>query len=909
MRKFFGKQLVVAVLGALVCLGAGPLSGQSIKAEKYYRGTPANPLIQQMVDAVSADTLEADVIRLVGFHTRHTSSDTSSADTGIGAARNYIHAKFQQYAARNNSPMQASFFAFAATVCGIFNSAHKNVLATIPGTVNPARHFVVSGHMDNRNIDGCDPVIFAPGANDDGSGTVTSMEMARVMSAFSNVFESTVILMAVTGEDEGLFGSTAYANWALANGMRIDGMVTNDVVGNITGCVDPACPNGQFITDSTSVRHFSGGPSTTSSRQLTRYMKLKAEQYVTEVPWKINLIPAIDRPGRSGDHVPFFNNGYTAVRFTEAHEFGDGTGANGHQHNETDLPQFMNFGYLARIVKTNIAGIASLAMAPETPSGPLTIRDVGNGTDLQLSWIPSNTEADFDGYRVAWRHADSLFYQQIVPAGNVTEFILSGLTPDQPVYVSYSAIDTAGNESIFSAEVLATPRNLPATPQGFDATSTSAGVRLDWLPNSELDLAGYTISRTAPDGNHQEFAVGANETTFLDNTAQPHLLYLYTIRSRDTQGNQSPESAPLRGQVATHDLGILIVDASRDGPGGNPLFPTDAAVDAFYDNILANFNVAGQWDIADSAAQQLSISDADMAPFSAVVLHSDVRLPTNPIAHDTSAFRKYVENGGRMLMSGWQLVFSASQVNLPVKIFQPGDFVYDIMQMDTVTNVTTNDFKGADPLAGGYPAVTVDSVKIPNFGGNLIAMESISSLVGGPVSEAVYSYRSSQQPPSPAHGTTVGLRHVFTDLKIVVLDFPLYYMVESQAAQAASRALQDLGEITGIGDQPGGAGASPRRFELSQNFPNPFNPSTHIRYELPTASQVKLTVFNLLGQQVKSVVNQRQEAGSHSALWDGRDDAGQPVASGVYLYRLHATTVVAGDTQEFDVVKKLVLVR
>ncbi|MCZ6703271.1 MAG: T9SS type A sorting domain-containing protein, partial [Ignavibacteria bacterium] len=723
-----------------------------------------------------------------------------------------------------------------------------------------------------------------------------SIEMARVISQFADEIESTLILMTVTGEDQGLFGSTAYADWAFENNLRIDGMITNDVVGNITGCVDPACTNNNFITDSTSVRHFSGGPSTSSSRQLTRFMKLKAEQYITEVPWTVTLIPSIDRPGRGGDHQPFFDNGYTAARFTEPHEFGDGSGNNGRQHNEFDLVEFVNIPYVARIVKNNIAGLATLAMAPETPSDTIEIQNVGNGTDLLLSWTATNSEPDFEGYRVAVRHSDSLFYEQIVPVGNVTEYLLTGLTPDQPVYICYSAIDTSGNESIFSSELLVTPSDIPAIPQGVDITSMSSEIHLSWLPNAELDLNGYKITRVNPDQSIMEFDIDSSNTTFVDNSAIPHILYLYSIQARDTDNNLSTPSESKRGQLATHDLGIMILDASRDGPGIQPLLPSDEQVDDYYENLLDNFNVSVEWDIADSLEQNLSITDADMGIYSVIVLHSEVRNQTHSIAEDTVALRKYLQNGGHLLMSGWQLIESASDKLLSVNVFSSGDFVHDVMQIDTSENAITNDFRGADALVSDYVSITVDSVKIPNFGGDLITMEVLRSLTGGIDTEVLHIYRSSSQPPSEFHGLPVSLRHITNDLGIVIFDFPLYYMMETEARQNITQGLMDLGEVTGIEDEGENTTVGQLDFKLIQNYPNPFNPNTIIEFQIPAKSNVHLSLYNTIGEQILVLVDEEKDAGTYEIELSGVD-----LPSGVYFYQLRA-----GDRIE---TKKMILLK
>ncbi|RMH75971.1 MAG: T9SS C-terminal target domain-containing protein, partial [Calditrichaeota bacterium] len=569
-----------------------------------------------------------------------------------------------------------------------------------------------------------------------------------------------------------------------------------------------------------------------------------------------------------------------------------------YQHSDLDLIEHMHPPYTAMVTKLSAAGLASMALAPETPQAPLMVRDVGDGTSLHLSWTVTNTEPDFAGYRVAWRYADSLFYEQIVPVGMVTEFTLTGLTPDAPIYISYSALDTAGNESIFSQEVLEAPNQIPQTPIGLASTSTPAGVELSWLPNNELDLAGYTITRTAPDGSTQTFEVDSTTTAFLDNTLQPHILYQYTLQARDNDGNLSPPTDVVYGQLATHDQGIMILDASRDGPGV-PILPTDEQVDNFYATILSDFNIARQWDIADSAR---GITDADMAPFSTVIIHTDVRLPSHLLSSDTLALRKYLQNGGKLLLIGWEAIFSVSENGETIKTFFPGEFVYDYLKTDRVERAAGSDFRGADPLisGAGYPPISVDSVKIPNFGGNLLGMEAFRSLVDTLNTEAIYAYRSSAQPPSPLHGVPVALRHLTGTLQVVVIDFPLYYMEEPQARQAITQALLDLGETTGIGDEDTGVNA-PVHFELHQNYPNPFNPSTVIRYALPQTADVRLEIYNLLGQRIATLVNRRQTRGRYTVIWDGRDQSGKPVASGIYLYRLEA--------DHFVQVRKLVLLR
>ena len=80
----------------------------------------------------------------------------------------------------------------------------------------------------------------------------------------------------------------------------------------------------------------------------------------------------------------------------------------------------------------------------------------------------------------------------------------------------------------------------------------------------------------------------------------------------------------------------------------------------------------------------------------------------------------------------------------------------------------------------------------------------------------------------------------------------------------------------------------PSAFSLSPNYPNPFNNGTVIRFSLPTSTRARLTVHNLLGQSIPTLVDDIREPGTHAVNWGGRDDNGRQLGTGVYLYRLEA---------------------
>jgi hypothetical protein len=217
--------------------------------------------IKQMVDEVSNKNIETVVRKLVSFKTRHTLSDTTSKTEGIGAARNWIKAEYERYAAASNGRMKVQFDAFVQPQGRRLskNTPMKNVLAILKGT-DTADHrvYIVSGHYDSRATKAMDSTSFAPGAVDDASGTAVSMELARVMAKRS--FPATIIFMAVVGEEQGLYGSTNVAKRAKAEGWQIDAMLNNDIVGNTYGMETG-------LKDNRSIRVFSDGIPTAATEK------------------------------------------------------------------------------------------------------------------------------------------------------------------------------------------------------------------------------------------------------------------------------------------------------------------------------------------------------------------------------------------------------------------------------------------------------------------------------------------------------------------------------------------------------------------------------------------------------------------------------------------------------------------
>ncbi|MBI4265004.1 MAG: M20/M25/M40 family metallo-hydrolase [Acidobacteria bacterium] len=418
-----------------------------------------DPRVAALVASISEERLEALLERLVSFDTRHTASNPDPAGRGIGAARQWIFDEL----ARASPRLLVSFDTYQVAAQGeriLHDVVLRNVAAVLPG--RSPRRIYVSGHYDSiaRLVDpppsagppgGAGihwnvPDSPAPGANDDGSGTVLTMELARAFAQSGIEFEATLVFIAFAGEEEGLFGAHLHAEKAWAEGAVIDAVFNNDVVGGAAG--GTGAPN----TDT--VRVFAEGPEDSPSRQLARHIRKEAARYVPD--HQVVLIARYDRFLRGGDHIAFNERGFPAIRVTEAHE------NYARQHRVEDTLDGVSFRYLAQNARVNAAGVATLALAPPAPrvtseTGAPTLGRGESGYDAQLRWVASPGAVS---YRVYSRPAWSLDWDETVDAGNVTEHVRPNVSIDDFIF-GVSAVGPGGHESLVSAYV--NPARRPTT--------------------------------------------------------------------------------------------------------------------------------------------------------------------------------------------------------------------------------------------------------------------------------------------------------------------------------------------------------------------------------------------------------------------------------------------------------------
>lgn len=383
-----------------------------------------DPQIEKMVMEVSADSLRSYINTLVSFGTRNTLSSQTDPKRGIGAARNWVLSRFNEFAKASNGRLSAYIDSTTlqpdkrridtTTLLG-------NVVATLKGSdPNDNRIFIISGHLDNMRSNVMDRTGDAPGANDDGSGTAAVMECARIMSKYE--FPATIMFVAFSGEEQGLLGANFMASKAKDNNWNIEAILNNDIMGSNNS-------NETGIINNTKVRVFSEAFSVTDTgraalnirnlglendgkaRQLARYIKETGERYVDNI--EVVLIYRNDRFLRGGDHTPFVAKGYAAIRITEMNENYN------HQHQDVrtennieygDLPKFIDFEYLRKNTAVNLASLANLAKAAAMPQEvKIDVKKLGNFT--YLSWKAPAT-GKLNGYYVLIRETSSPVWQK-----------------------------------------------------------------------------------------------------------------------------------------------------------------------------------------------------------------------------------------------------------------------------------------------------------------------------------------------------------------------------------------------------------------------------------------------------------------------------------------------------------------
>ena len=413
--------------------------------------------IEQMVKEVSPDSLKSYIKNLVAFGTRNTLSTQTDPRRGVGAARNWVLNKFIEFAKQSNSRLSAFVDTTTLPADDIRVDAPLllgNVVATLKGTdAADKRIFIISGHLDNMRTNVMDRTGDAPGANDDGSGSAAVLECARIMSKHS--FAATIIFITVSGEEQGLLGAYFMAQKSKAQSLAIEAVLNNDIMGSNNS-------NETNIINNTQVRVFSEGlpfyeldknaktirqlglENDGTSRQLARYVKEIGERYVDNL--QVVMVYRNDRFLRGGDHTPYVENGFAAVRITEMNENYTRQHQDVRQENGIaygDVLEHIDFEYLRKNTALNLATLANLSKAPAMPEAvKIDVKQLGNTTNL--SWLAPKT-GKMKGYYILLRETTSAFWQKKIFTNQLQ--IILPYSKDN-YFFAVQSVGENGNESL-----------------------------------------------------------------------------------------------------------------------------------------------------------------------------------------------------------------------------------------------------------------------------------------------------------------------------------------------------------------------------------------------------------------------------------------------------------------------------
>jgi len=816
----------------------------------YNRLQLNDSLITQITSSVNQDSVRFFIQSLQNFQTRFLLANTRDA------IAEWLKNQFV-------------YMGFADVVIDSFQyqgTWQKNVVATLPGIYEPQVYNVVGGHHDSYSSG--DPMIFAPGADDNASGTAAVLEIARVIKANNYQPESTIKFITFAAEEYGLWGSVDYAQKALNSGMNIKIMINHDMISHTY------YPVNQSQVD---INRYSG----------FEYLRDLAF-YCIE---KYSVLEQRNGGQNSAgsDSYSFWERGFPSVYFEE-------TNFSPYYHSPADTIGNYSMGYCAEVIKSSCATLLLNIVMP-TMVQNYKLVDAGTGSSLLLNWSP-NTSPDFYSYKI--HVGDQSGVYDTVLTTTDTIFTVGGLTEGILYYIGVSVLDQDGFESLI-VERSAVPFEFPFAPEGFTAAPLWHQVKLSWINNKEYDLLGYNIYRSATTGQLGD-KLNQNilqDTVFVDNTANNGIYYYYTVKAVDSLLNESLNNTCLRSRVVSLDQGILIVDETADGDG-SLMNPTDAEVDDFYNELLTYFNTQ-QYDIIEES----QINLADLGAFSTVIWHGNDITDMNAPFDYKNEIKKYLDFGGNYLYTGYRPSKAFEKVVGLNGTFGNGDFIFDYLKIQETKATIFALFNKAQSITFGYSNIFVDSMKtLSSDDYHLKNIEMIKSSVEG---VEIFSYGTNYDSTSQQgilKGRPVGVEYIGNDFKTITISFPLYYMNQEQARSFIQYILTTkFDEVMPLDDN---IYEIPSAYQLYQNYPNPFNPSTTIRYSIPEDGFVKLAVYNMLGEEVTTLVNTQQKAGRYEVNFSAKGGSASGgnaynLSSGVYVYRI--------ETANFITSKKLILMK
>ncbi len=681
-----------------------------------------------LADLVEQDSLYTYDTRLEDFRTRYIFTDS------IVAARDWLIQKFQSF---GYTDVYYETFTYNGWPC-------YNVVCVKPGTAEPDKLIVVGGHYDSINSES-NPNEFAPGADDNGSGTAATLELARVLSTVDT--KKTIMFVAFSAEEVGLVGSGFIAANLYQSNADVEFMLNFDMV----AYTDDSDPD---------VTLYSGPFSGYAQAMMDTYDRLG------------ELNPVFAGSSGSSDHASFVDYGFHVAYIEEGDFNMPGW------HTNIDVSSRLDFPYFTKLVRGAVAGVGFIDKAAATTTIE-DIYDIGDGQSLRVVWSNCNPEYT---YEVIYGPSQGYYPDTVsVPSGQCY-YDVTGLTTGQTYYFAVRGINSDGYGPITVDEESEMPLVAPRAPANVSVEPDSGKVSLNWDANIELDFDHYRIHRrVTPDGDWSVIADDVVGTTYEDTSALPQTLYDYMLTAVDASMNESQESNIGTAAAATFDGGILLVDEfdTQDQSILNSL--PDYYDSLFGANSYVRQRVGGYVDTTELCR---SIAGQYNTIF---WLDDDWNYSTIPYSADSLEwFLGYHTN---LFIAGFETVYYLTG-SVPLS---PGNFAYDHFGVELLTPVGAADFIGAKGQ-DGWPDITVD----PTSGlGPRLPLVSLLDVL--PNAQVIYTYDANSDNPA-YEDMPVGVVFDNGVSKGIALTFPLYYMNTDEANALIEHA---LAYFAGIAYVPG----------------------------------------------------------------------------------------------------------
>jgi hypothetical protein len=439
------------------CIAAAQKNAVGRDTVEPAQGAPKPKLLPRPAGAIARANIDEKSMRalidqLVSCRTRLSIAAWDDPKRGPGCGRDRVVERFQEIAKTSGGKLQVTVDKFEGTSVRTANKpvAMENVYAILPGTDAKLQKtvFIVSGHFDSRPSNDQDTQADAPGADDDASGVAVSAESARLLSKIAASgkvgYRATLIFAAVSGEEQGLLGSSHLVDWLKEHGYTVGGMLDNDIVGD-----DPA-PGAPHR-----VRLFSGNGELEDCDSPSRELARAIEEI--DGRGAIRMVFRVDRYGRGGDHYPFYKAGLPAVRFTEPYEIYE------HQHQTPriengieygDLAKYLNSTLLGDVARDNAEALRQLALAPAAPTEAKLTGAVT--ADAKVSWS-AEEDPERAGFEILWRETTEARWQVYDVVRSADQTVLKGVSTDNHFF----AVRSVGNSGARSIPVVTEMEHRP----------------------------------------------------------------------------------------------------------------------------------------------------------------------------------------------------------------------------------------------------------------------------------------------------------------------------------------------------------------------------------------------------------------------------------------------------------------